>query len=417
MDQASAFQQLGLEIDLCAKLTSLNFVTPTEIQNQAIPMIANGYDLIGLAQTGTGKTGAFMLPYLNLLQKKIKKKYRNPTCLVLEPTRELAQQVVEQAKIFDPNLKVILVTGGDLMGPQQRQLKKPFDMIVATPGRLLDFLNRGELMLFQTPYVVIDEADKMLDMGFVPDIESILGFTSPSRQTVLFSATMKDEIHRLSQSFMRLPRKIQLENQNNAKVSIDQYFCKTENDSRLKTLTLLLESKKLENGVIFCNRKTDVDLVCNHLAKQGFRIAAVHGGYSQDNRNDVIEKLKSKQISILVASDVVARGIDIPSLSFVINYNLPIVIEDYVHRIGRTGRAGQHGIAVSLVTKAEQKKLQAIEEMQSLKLLEIHMQSATEKISSQKPLHPKAVNPSQNTTNPRVKGFGDNTPAFMLPQS
>lgn len=371
---SKSFEQLGLNSALCETLRTIGFDAPTSIQSQAITPILWGQDLIACAKTGSGKTGSFLLPLIHILNES-PVRARMPRALILEPTRELAIQVLEQFQRFaGASLKAALIVGGESMVAQEKSLQSNPDVLVVTPGRLLDFCEREKIMLFGIKHVVIDEADRMLDMGFLPDVKRILEKIPVSRQTLLFSATFDKEIESLSSSFMLAPKMLSISEQGQTVDTIDQKCIHSqEKDKSTFVLYLIKQLTSQKNDelsevvkdsiIVFCNRKSDVDKLSKYLVKYGIAAAGLHGDLSQSIRNQTIESFKVNEIQVLVASDIIARGIDIESLSMVINFDVPIQCEDYVHRIGRTGRAGNKGQAYTLVSVKDTKKWQQVESL------------------------------------------------------
>jgi len=340
---------------------------PTEIQAQAIPHVLNKDDVIGIAQTGTGKTASFVLPMLTLLEKG-RARARMPRTLILEPTRELAAQVHENFEKYGKNhkLNVALLIGGVSFGDQNKILDKGADVLIATPGRLLDHFERGKLLLTGAEILVIDEADRMLDMGFIPDIERICSLLPPRRQTLFFSATMPDEIKKLTKRFLKNPQQVETARQNSTAETITQKLLKVgakPADKRAALRNQIGAEEGLKNAIIFCNRKRDVATLLRSMQRHGFNAGALHGDMDQKSRMETLDAFKSDKIKFLIASDVAARGLDIPNVSHVFNFDLPSHAEDYVHRIGRTGRAGRTGTAISLVTPQDDKHLEAIQSL------------------------------------------------------
>jgi superfamily II DNA/RNA helicase len=358
------FSELGLSAKVTDAVTTAGYTTPTDIQAQAIPHVLEKKDLIGIAQTGTGKTASFVLPMLTLLEKG-RARARMPRTLILEPTRELAAQVHENFERYGKNhrLTVALLIGGVSFEDQNKKLDRGADVLIATPGRLLDHFERGRLLLTGVDILVIDEADRMLDMGFIPDIERICGLLPKRRQTLFFSATMPPEIQKLTKRFLNDPVKVEVARQNSTAETIDQKLLKvgaTPKDKREALRNKIRTVKDLQNAIIFCNRKRDVATVARSLERHGFNAGALHGDMDQKSRMDTLDRFRSGSLAILVASDVAARGLDIPAVSHVFNFDVPTHAEDYVHRIGRTGRAGRSGAAITLVTKADTKYVDAI---------------------------------------------------------
>ncbi len=359
-----SFADLGLSEELLRAVTDSGYNDPTPIQRQAIPPVLMGRDIIGVAQTGTGKTASFVLPMIDILAEG-RSRARMPRSLILEPTRELAQQVSENFDKYGKyhKLSMALLIGGVSMGDQLAALEKGVDVLIATPGRLMDLFGRGKIMLNQCSLLVIDEADRMLDMGFIPDIEEICTKLPSPRQTLLFSATMPPPIKKLADRFMDSPRLIEVARPASTNVSITQYVVETTPRGKRETLRGLLADPEVRNAIIFCNRKRDIKELVDSLKRAGFPVSQIHGDMDQSDRIKELDRFKSGDITIIVASDVAARGLDIPGVSHVVNYDVPHHAEDYVHRIGRTGRAGRTGIAYTLATEAEAENLAEVEKL------------------------------------------------------
>lgn len=361
------FSKLGLSPSVINAVSDAGYSEPTDIQQKAIPHILEKRDIVGIAQTGTGKTASFVLPMLTLLEKG-RARARMPRTLILEPTRELAAQVHENFEKYGKNhkLTVALLIGGVSFEEQNKKLDRGADVLIATPGRLLDHFERGRLLMTGVDIFVIDEADRMLDMGFVPDIERISALLPKRRQTLLFSATMPDEIAKLTSKFLTNPERVEVARQNSTAETITQKAVKVGSKPFEKRAALRAQinaAKDLNNAIVFCNRKRDIATLTRSLERHGFNAGALHGDMDQKSRMATLEGFKAGSIKILVASDVAARGLDIPEVSHVYNFDVPTHAEDYVHRIGRTGRAGRSGQAISLVTKADEKYLSAIEKL------------------------------------------------------
>nr|WP_283163720.1 DEAD/DEAH box helicase [Parasaccharibacter sp. TMW2.1890] len=358
------FSDLGLSEPILRAVEEMGYTHPTPIQAQAVPEILTGRDVLGVAQTGTGKTASFTLPMLEKLSKS-RARARMPRSLILEPTRELALQVAENFKQYGAHLRLThaLLIGGGKMNEQKELLNRGVDVLIATPGRLLDMFERGGLLMTQTDLLVIDEADRMLDMGFIPDIERIVSLLPRRRQTLFFSATMAPEIRRLADNFLNSPKEITVARQSSVASTITEGLLVVEKKDKSRALCALLRQDDVQNAIIFCNRKRDVDTLERHLTRQKFSVGHLHGDLTQDLRFETLERFRTGDLQILVCSDVAARGIDIGGLSHVFNYDLPFNAEDYVHRIGRTGRAGKEGKAYSLATPDEQKLLEAVESL------------------------------------------------------
>jgi superfamily II DNA/RNA helicase len=361
------FSSLGLSPKVIEAVAKAGFTTPTAIQMGAIPHALARKDVLGLAQTGSGKTAAFVLPMLHLLEKG-RARARMPRTLILEPTRELAMQVEEA---FDRlgqlhKLTVATLIGGVAFDPQAAKIDRGADVVIATPGRLLDHFERGKLLLNGIELLVVDEADRMLDMGFIPDIERIYKLVPFTRQTLFFSATMPPEIQRITAQFLHNPIRVETSAVSSTAASIAQHMVKAPSDAKMKrdALRQLLRSQtNVKNGIIFANRKTTVAVIEKSMQKHGFSVGALHGDMDQSSRMACLAAFRANEITFLVASDVAARGLDIPDVSHVFNFDIPIHAEDYVHRIGRTGRAGREGHAFTMVTREDAKYLKAIEQL------------------------------------------------------
>ncbi len=359
-----SFADLGLEPKLLEAIAAAGYETPTPIQKEAIPPALEGQDVLGIAQTGTGKTASFTLPMIQRLAKG-RAKARMPRSLVLAPTRELAAQVSENFEKYGANhkLSMALLIGGVSFGDQDAKLTRGVDVLIATPGRLLDHFERGRLLLTGIEVMVVDEADRMLDMGFIPDIEKIFKLTPMTRQTLFFSATMPPEIQRITDQFLHNPVRVEVAKPATTAETISQRVVRLPaRDDKTKRAVLreLLTFNDVKNGIIFCNRKSTVDVVAKSLQKHGFNARPIHGDLAQAFRTETLDKFRNDEVQFLVASDVAARGLDIPDVSHVFNYDVPIHADDYVHRIGRTGRAGKKGATMMLVTPADAKFYDAI---------------------------------------------------------
>jgi superfamily II DNA/RNA helicase len=362
-----SFSNLGLSEKVLAAVAATGYTTPTPIQEQAIPHVLARRDVLGIAQTGTGKTAAFVLPMLTILEKG-RARARMPRTLILEPTRELAAQVKENFDRYGAGqkLNVALLIGGVSFGDQDTKLTRGVDVLIATPGRLLDHTERGGLLLTGVELLVIDEADRMLDMGFIPDIERICKLVPFTRQTLFFTATMPPEIRRVTEAFLHNPQKVEVSKPATAAVTVTQSQVpagREPHEKRELLRRLLREAKDLKNAIIFCNRKREVAIVYKSLQKHGFSVGALHGDMDQPARMAALDQFRKGELPLLVASDVAARGLDIPEVSHVFNFDVPHHPDDYVHRIGRTGRAGRTGAAISIVTPLDQKSIVAIEKL------------------------------------------------------
>lgn len=353
------FSQLGLHPQLVQAVTELGYTAPTPIQADVIPMLLAGHDVIGQAQTGTGKTAAFALPILQNLNPEAE----GVQSLILAPTRELALQVSQAFEQYGRhlNVKVLAVYGGQAYDRQIRNLRRGVDIVVGTPGRLLDLMDRKVLDLSMVRTLVLDEADEMLSMGFIEDIEAILKATPETRQTALFSATLPPAIRNLAGSYMRDPQSVTVQRKQMTVSSIEQRYYLINESDKLNALTRLFEMEPLTSSIIFVRTRVSAGDLANELNSRGFPAEALHGDLSQEAREQVLNRFRQNQIKVLVATDVAARGLDIDDISHVFNFDLPLDPEVYVHRIGRTGRAGKSGLAISLVTPAEQWRMRKIE--------------------------------------------------------
>ncbi|MGN6468614.1 MAG: DEAD/DEAH box helicase [Rhizobiaceae bacterium] len=366
--EALTFSELGLSPKVLAAVSDAGYTTPTPIQAGAIPHALEGKDVLGIAQTGTGKTAAFVLPMISRLEKG-RARARMPRTLIVEPTRELAAQVEENFAKYGKNhrLTVALLIGGVSFEEQDRKLERGADVLIATPGRLLDHHERGKLLLTGVDILVIDEADRMLDMGFIPDIERICKLIPFTRQTLFFSATMPPEITKLTEQFLQAPVRVEVSRAASTGENVMQRLVKsgTKPWAKREALRNLLraEEPELKNAIIFCNRKVDVSELFRSLTKYDFDAGALHGDMDQRARMAMLSAFRDGKLKYLVASDVAARGLDIPDVSHVFNFDVPIHAEDYVHRIGRTARAGRSGKAFTIVTKADGKHIDAIEKL------------------------------------------------------
>ena len=355
------FLELGLSPEVLRGVEEAGYTEPTPIQRKSIPAVLQGRDVLGCAQTGTGKTGAFSLPMIDILASS-RARARMPRALILEPTRELADQVEDAFEVYAKyhKLTTALLIGGVSMDVQSRKLERGPDVLIATPGRLLDHVERGQVVLRGIQILVIDETDRMLDMGFIPDVQRIVRLLPAKRQTLFFSATLSPEIRTIGDEFVSDPKEIAVSPPASASELVRQGLVKTTRSGKMKTLYKLIESEGVDNALVFSNRKRDVDVLARELKSRGFSAAPIHGDLAQAVRMDTLEKFKQGEIKYLVASDVAARGLDIQALPFVINYDVPIHAEDYIHRIGRTARAGLPGTAFTLALPDDSKFLAAI---------------------------------------------------------
>jgi ATP-dependent RNA helicase RhlE len=440
-----SFTDLNLDPQVLRAVIEAGYTTPTPIQQKAIPEALSGKDILGIAQTGTGKTASFTLPIASLLSKG-RARARMPRSLVLCPTRELAAQVAEN---FDNHAKYTrlskaLLIGGVSFSDQDKLIDRGVDVLIATPGRLLDHFERGKLMLNGVQIMVVDEADRMLDMGFIPDIERIFKLTPFTRQTLFFSATMAPKIERITKEFLQAPIYIEVAKQATASDTITQSVTilqpETKQQSganKRKVLRNILkeEQSSLKNGIIFCNRKIDVDTLTKSLKKYGYDANAIHGNLEQKERTTILKSFLDGKLQLLIASDVAARGLDIPAVSHVINFDIPIQPEDYVHRIGRTGRAGRKGKAISICLQSEMKHLEKIEKLLGYGISKVNnIFSNKVVIYSDKKVKSAKIEPTKQSTQPNKKqglqnksledkfkksetkvivGMGDHIPSFL----
>jgi superfamily II DNA/RNA helicase len=359
-----SFADLGLSDELLRVVADSGYGEPTPIQRAAIPSILMGKDLVGIAQTGTGKTAGFVLPMLDILHQG-RSRARMPRSLILEPTRELAQQVSENFEKYGKYhpLSMALLIGGVQMGDQVKALEKGVDVLIATPGRLMDLFARGKILLNDCNLLVIDEADRMLDMGFIPDIEEICSKLPKSRQTLLFSATMPPPIQKLAAKFLNDPKTVEVARPATANINIEQQLVEVRADKKKDALKDILRAADFKNAIVFCNRKTTVRELASSLRRSGFAAGQIQGDMDQADRIAEFDRFKKDEINVLVASDVAARGLDVKGVSHVINFDVPWQPDDYIHRIGRTGRAGMKGIAITLATREDGEAIGRIEKL------------------------------------------------------
>jgi len=367
-----SFADLGLSEELLRSVEDSGYGEPTPIQRAAIPSILMGKDLVGIAQTGTGKTAGFVLPMLDILHQG-RSRARMPRSLILEPTRELAMQVAENFEKYGKYhpLSMALLMGGVQMGDQVKALEKGVDVLIATPGRLMDLFGRGKIMLNDCNLLVIDEADRMLDMGFIPDIEEICSKLPKSRQTLLFSATMPPPIQKLAAKFLNDPKRVEVARPATANINIDQRVILVRADRKRDALKELLHEPGFKNAIVFCNRKSTVRELATSLRRGHYQAGQIHGDMEQAERIAELERFKRDEVNVLVASDVAARGLDIKGVSHVINFDVPWQPDDYIHRIGRTGRAGAKGVAITLATKEDAERIADIEKLTGIKIARV----------------------------------------------
>ncbi len=369
------FDDLGLSPEILKAIEDVGYTTPTPIQEKAIPHVLMGRDVLGCAQTGTGKTASFTLPMIEILASG-RARARMPRSLILEPTRELAAQVAESFERYGKyhKLNTALLIGGSSLSDQEKLLDRGVDVLIATPGRLLDLFERGKVILIDTKLLVIDEADRMLDMGFIPDVERIVSLLSKIRQTLFFSATMPPEIRRLADAFLMNPKEVTVSPPTSTAETVEQGLLRVAGKAKEKRAALraLLRDEAVTSALVFCNRKRDVGVLYRSLARHGFSAAELHGDMAQPARMETLDRFKRGEVKILVCSDVAARGLDIPAVSHVFNFDVPTHAEDYIHRIGRTGRAGRSGRAVTLALAEERRSLDAV-----IRLIDRPMQTMT----------------------------------------
>jgi superfamily II DNA/RNA helicase len=357
------FEDLGLSPEVLRAVSDAGYETPTPIQEQAIPFVLMGRDVLGCAQTGTGKTASFTLPMIDILSNG-RARARMPRSLIITPTRELASQIADNFEIYGKygKLTMALLIGGVSFEEQNAKLDRGVDVLIATPGRLLDHFERGRILLTDIKILVIDEADRMMDMGFIPDVERIVSLLPKIRNTLFFSATMPPEIRRLADKFLINPKEISVSPNVSTAETVKQFLAVVQSEAWAKrdALRRLIQSEDVDNAIVFCNRKRDVDILTRSLKKHEFNAAALHGDMSQPARLETLQAFKEGNTQILVASDVAARGLDLPKVSHVFNFDVPSHAEDYVHRIGRTGRAGREGRAHTIATPEDAKFLEAV---------------------------------------------------------
>src|SRR5207253_210509 len=359
-----SFADLGLSDELLRAIADSGYSDPTPIQSGVIPSVLMNKDIVGIAETGTGTTAAFVLPMIDILHHG-RSRARMPRSLILEPTRELAAHVAENFEKYGKyqKLSMALLIGGVQMGDQVKALEKGVDVLIATPGRLMDLFGRGKIMLNDCNLLVIDEADRMLDMGFIPDIEEICTKLPKQRQTLLFSATMPPPIQKLAQKFLSDPKRVEVARPATANINIEQRLVETRGDKKRDALKDILRHEEFRNAIVFCNRKTTVRELATSLKRSGFSVGQIQGDMEQAQRIAEFDRFKNDEINILVASDVAARGLDVKGVSHVINFDVPWQPDDYIHRIGRTGRAGMKGIAITLATREDGEAVAGIEKL------------------------------------------------------
>lgn len=418
------FADLGLGAELLKAIDEIGYKTPTPIQEKAIPIVLMARDLVGLAQTGTGKTASFTLPMMEMLAGG-RARMRMPRSLVLTPTRELAAQVAQNFDQYGKyqSLTKALLVGGESMGEQIKVLERGVDVLIATPGRFLDLFERGQILLTDIRILVIDEADRMLDMGFIPDIEKIIGLLPSHRQTLLFSATMPDEIKRLADKFLSNPKLVSVTPPSSPALTVDHRLFRVTAAKKKFALQNLIEQENVKNAFVFCNRKRDVDLLATWLKQKGFKAAGLHGDMVQSKRTETLQAFKDGQIVLLICSDVAARGLDVIGVSHVFNYDVPMHPDDYVHRIGRTGRAGLSGKAWTLATEDDADYVAAINKLIGKPIPETESGLEAEEEIPEKHVHArpsakkhmkKSKKPAEFVESQEKDSFSDdNMPAFL----
>jgi superfamily II DNA/RNA helicase len=395
------FADLGLSDELLRAVSDSGYGEPTPIQRAAIPSVLMGRDLVGIAQTGTGKTAGFVLPMIDILHHG-RSRARMPRSLILEPTRELAMQVAENFEKYGKYhpLSMALLMGGVQMGDQVKALEKGVDVLIATPGRLMDLFSRGKIMLNDCKLLVIDEADRMLDMGFIPDIEEICSKLPKSRQTLLFSATMPPPIEKLASKFLTEPKRVEVARPATANVNIEQRLVEVRADKKKDALRDILRHEEFKNAIVFANRKSTVRELATSLKRSGFAAGQIQGDMDQSDRIAEFDRFKNDEITVLVASDVAARGLDVKGVSHVINFDVPWQPDDYVHRIGRTGRAGMKGIAITLAAREDREAIERIEKLIGHKIARVG-DSPKDQVAEAKPA--KAEKPRKEPRSRRPK--------------
>ena len=443
------FADLGLTDPVVGAVTDAGYVTPTPIQEQAIPLVLQGRDVLGCAQTGTGKTASFTLPMIDILASG-RARARMPRSLILCPTRELASQVADNFVLYGKNNTLLmgLLIGGVAFSEQEQKLDRGVDVLIATPGRLLDHLERGKVLLNDVKILVIDEADRMLDMGFIPDVKQIIGRLPRRRQTLFFSATLDRGIRKLAGDFLNEPLEVTVAPPSTMAATVVQHIVHTEARSKRAVLRALIDSEEVTNALIFCNRKRDCGIVHRSLVRHGYDAVVLHGDMSQPARTETLEKFKAGEARLLVASDVAARGLDIVGLSHVFNFDVPTQSESYVHRIGRTARAGLDGRAFTIATAEDTKYVAAITQMLGQPIIPVEVEvvvppgsrmpqpvSPTRRPARGRGRHDDSVTatngrgqrsggdpyPSERVpppvpANAPTLGMGDHVPAFMMPR-
>jgi ATP-dependent RNA helicase RhlE len=409
MSQVNSFEGLGLSAALVRAVAEQGYTQPTPIQAQAIPVVLSGRDLLGAAQTGTGKTAAFALP---ILQKLSARNVAGIRCLVVTPTRELAAQVEQDFRTYGmhSNLKSTIVFGGVGMQPQVDALRRGVDILVATPGRLLDHVGEKTVDLSQVEILVLDEADRMLDMGFIHDIRKILALLPQSRQNLLFSATFPDEIRKLAASFMKSPATVEVARRNTPAELVAQVQHPVDHQRKRELLIHLVKANDWRQVLVFCRTKHGANRLSQQLSRAGVEADAIHGNKAQNHRTRTLKRFKDNELRVLVATDIAARGLDIEALPHVVNFDLPHVAEDYVHRIGRTGRAGAEGEAVALVTPEDRPLMAAIEKLMNRKVEQKIVPGFEPGTPSREPQQPREQQPRHHQHQHQRQGQGQRRP-------
>ncbi|MEM9288530.1 MAG: DEAD/DEAH box helicase [Pseudomonadota bacterium] len=403
-----SFDLLGLSDELLKAVGEAGYETPTPIQKQAIPPVLMGQDVLGIAQTGTGKTASFVLPMLDVLAQG-RSRARMPRSLILEPTRELAAQVAENFEKYGKyhELTMALIIGGVSFTDQMKLLDRGVDVLIATPGRLLDQFERGNVMLTGVDIFVIDEADRMMDMGFIPDVERIGTLMAQRHQTLFFSATMPPAIKKLTDKFLKDPKVVEVARPAQTATTVTQSYLQVGPRDKREALREILNGDPEATAIVFCNRKKDVSILEGSLRKHGFSAGQLHGDMDQPARMAVLDQFKSGDIRILAASDVAARGLDIPAVSLVVNFDVPMHPDDYVHRIGRTGRAGRTGKAITFVSRSDSENWDDV-----IKLIKVDV-SEQKRPRPKKMAKPKSKEQDSNHDDRAVVGLGDHVPDFL----
>jgi superfamily II DNA/RNA helicase len=398
------FEEFGLSPALMSAIADVGYTSPTPIQEKSIPLVLMGRDLLGCAQTGTGKTASFTLPMIEILAGG-RAKARMPRSLILTPTRELAAQIAENFELYGKynKLSMALLVGGESMSDQKAKLDRGVDVLIATPGRMIDLFERGAILLSDVKILVIDEADRMLDMGFIPDVEKIINLLPKMRQTLMFSATLPPEVRRLAERYMMNPKEISVApSKKPASETVVQGLVTCERDDKREALRQLIRDENVKNAFIFCNRKRDIGVLHKSLVKHGFNAGCLHGDMPQPARTATLAAFKAGQISLLVCSDVAARGLDIDAVSHVFNFDVPNHAEDYIHRIGRTGRAGLTGRAFTLSTREDWKLLAAVEKLLGNPIPRVELNVAGRgAVSDAVEREPARERPSRRSDSPR----------------